>query len=105
MRVDQLKTAVLPGCREFGVRRLDAFGSVARGEETSSSDLDLLVEFDDPDRTPAGRYFGLLHFLEDTLGCDADLLTVASLRNPYFRERVLAERVPIDEGRSPGAPP
>ena len=50
MRIDEIKNAVLPGCREFGVRRLDAFGSVARDEATPSSDIDLLVEFDDPDR-------------------------------------------------------
>jgi len=80
------------------VRRLDAFGSVARGEETASSDIDLLVEFDDPDRNPAKRFFGFLHSLEDTLGCEVDLLTIEGLRNPYFKKRVLQERVPIYEG-------
>ena len=98
MRIDEIKNAVLPACREFGVRRLDAFGSVAHGEGTPSSDIDLLVEFDDPDRNPAKRFFGFLHFLEDTLGCEVDLLTIDSLRNPYFRRRVLGERVPIYEG-------
>jgi hypothetical protein len=98
MKIDEIKRAVLPACREFGVRRLDAFGSLARGEGTPSSDIDLLVEFDDPDRNPAKRFFGFLHVLEDTLGCAVDLLTVQSLRNPYFRKRVLRERVPIYEG-------
>ena len=98
MRIDAIKRAVLPACREFGVRRLDAFGSVARAEGTPSSDIDLLVEFDDPDRNPAKRFFGFLHFLEDTLGCDVDLLTIEGLRNPYFRKRVLRERVLIYEG-------
>ena len=98
MRIDEIKNAVLPACREFGVRRLDAFGSVARGEGAPSSDIDLLVEFDDPDRNPAKRFFGFLHFLEDTLGCEVDLLTINSLRNPYFKRRVLGERVPIYEG-------
>jgi len=98
MRIDEIKNAVLPACREFGVRRLDAFGSVVRGEGSPSSDVDLLVEFDDPDSNPAKRFFGFLHFLEDTLGCKVDLLTLESLRNPYFRKRVLRERVPIYEG-------
>jgi len=98
MGIDEIKNAVLPACREFGVRRLDAFGSVARGEETASSDIDLLVEFDDPDRNPAKRFFGFLHSLEDTLGCEVDLLTIEGLRNPYFKKRVLQERVPIYEG-------
>ncbi|MCK5802981.1 MAG: nucleotidyltransferase family protein [Lentisphaeria bacterium] len=98
MNIVEIKNAVLPACREFGVRRLDAFGSVARGTTSSSSDVDLLVEFDAPDRSPAKRFFGLLHRLEDTLGCDVDLLTSTSLKNPYFRKRVLSERVPIYEG-------
>ena len=89
MRIDEIRNAVLPACREFGVRRLDAFGSVARGEGTHSSDIDLLVDFDDPDRNPAKRFFGFLHFLEDTLGCNVDLLTTGSLRNPYFKKRIL----------------
>ena len=98
MGIDEIKSAVLPACREFGVRRLDVFGSVARGDGTSASDLDFLVEFDSPDRNPARRFFGLLHFLEDTFGCKVDLLTINSLRNPYFRKRVLKERAPIYEG-------
>jgi hypothetical protein len=98
MSIDDIKKAVLPACREFGVRRLDVFGSFARGGASLSSDVDLLVEFDEPDRSPAKRFFGLLHRLEDTLGCDVDLLTSGSLRNPYFRTRVMSERVPLYEG-------
>ena len=35
-------------CREYRVRRLDVFGSAARGDfDEESSDVDLLVEFGD----------------------------------------------------------
>ena len=97
MRFEEMKEAVSPLCREFGVRRLDAFGSTARGMATSSSDVDLLVEFAEPDRNPATRFFGLLHRLEDLFGCHVDLLTTQGLRNPYFRARALSERVPVYE--------
>jgi len=98
MDLEDIRKAALPACREFNVKRLDAFGSVARGAATRSSDVDLLVEFEEPDRNPAKRFFGLLHHLEDALGCEIDLLTANSLRNPYFRARVLKERIPIYEG-------
>ena len=98
MKLEEMRNTVLPACREFGVRRLDVFGSLARGEASRFSDLDVLVEFDSPDRQPAKRFFGLLHFLEDTFGCQVDLLTGESLRNPYFRKRVPSERVSIYEG-------
>ena len=98
MRIEDIKRAVAPACQEFDVKRLDAFGSAARGTSTASSDVDLLVEFREPEIRPARRFFGLLHQLEDSLGCEVDLLTLGSLRNPYFRKRVLGERVPIYEG-------
>jgi predicted nucleotidyltransferase len=98
MQLNQIREAVAPACRDFNVRRLDAFGSVARGTFTDSSDLDLVVEFREPASHPAKRFFGLLHRIEDTLGCEVDLLTLPGLRNPYFRKRVLEQRVPLYEG-------
>jgi hypothetical protein len=98
MRLEDIRRAVAPACRDFNVRRLDAFGSVARGTSTEASDLDLVVEFREPATHPAKRFFGLLHRIEDTLGCEVDLLTLPGLRNPYFRKRVLDERVPLYEG-------
>jgi len=98
MKIEDIKKIVLPACREFNVHRLDAFGSTARGSATLASDVDLIVEFNKPDHRPAKRFFGLLHQLEDALGCEVDLLTMGSLRNPYFKAQVLSERVPIYEG-------
>ncbi|MFH1861988.1 MAG: nucleotidyltransferase domain-containing protein [bacterium] len=97
MTLDEIKNAASSACTEFEVERLYAFGSTARGTTTSTSDIDLLVEFKDPDRAAAKRFFGLLHYLEDTLNCQIDLLTISSLRNPYFKERVLKERITIYE--------
>ena len=98
MTLEEIKRVALPACREFKVKRLDVFGSIARGQETGDSDIDLLVEFEEPDKHPSKRFFGLLHHLEDTLGREVDLLTVNSLRNPYLRRRVLKERMKIYEG-------
>jgi predicted nucleotidyltransferase len=98
MRLEEIKRIAVPACREFGVRRLDLFGSLARGEGVSGSDVDLLVEFEEPALNPSKRFFGLLHRLEDALGCEVDLLTLSGLRNPYFRRRVLKERVNIYGG-------
>ena len=98
MTVEEIRQAAVPACRKFDVKRLDLFGSLARGEAESSSDVDLLVEFRDSDQKPSKRFFGLLHYLEDVLKCEVDMLTIAGLRNPYFRRSVLRERVNIYEG-------
>jgi predicted nucleotidyltransferase len=98
MTLEEIKQVAVPACKEFKVKRLDLFGSLARGEGTTASDVDLLVEFEEPELHPSKRFFGLLHYLEDALGCEVDLLTVSGLQNPYFRRRVLKERVNIYGG-------
>ena len=75
---------------QFGVKSLALFGSVARDQAFSTSDVDLLVEFD----RPVGLFglFALQEFLENLLGCHVDLGTPDSLK-PRLREEVLSERV------------
>ena len=78
--------------KQFGVKSLLLFGSVARDEATSSSDVDMLVEFD----RPVG-YFGLFalqDYLEKLLGCSVDLGTTDSLK-PYIKERVMGELIRV----------
>jgi predicted nucleotidyltransferase len=98
MTLEEIRAAAAPACAELRVKRLDVFGSLARGEAGPDSDVDLLVEFEEPSRQLHRRYFCLLHRLEDTLGRKIDLLTLSSLQNPYFRRRVFRERTPIYGG-------
>ncbi len=80
---------LLPIVRErFGVRELAVFGSVARGEATAASDLDVLVDFDGP--ATFDRFMGLKVFLEDSFGTKVDLVTRPALK-PRIRDRILAE--------------
>ena len=74
--------------RKLGVKSLDLFGSVARDEARPDSDVDFLVEFNQP-----GGFFQLLrvqYYLEDTLGCSVDLGTQDALRE-YLREPVVKD--------------
>jgi predicted nucleotidyltransferase len=98
MTLEEIKKYATPACNEYRVKSLYLFGSLARGDSSADSDIDLLVEFENPDLQLSKRFFGLLHYLEDVLGRDVDLLTVNSLKNPYFREKVLKEKVNIYEG-------
>jgi len=84
-REDILRTVTRHGA--YNVR---IFGSVARGEADSKSDIDLLVDME------AGRSLldlsGLLIDLEDLLGCNVDVVTERGLRD-RIRERVLKEAI------------
>lgn len=76
-------------CRRHGVRRLEVFGSSTTGRfDPERSDVDLLVEFDSDPLHLFDRYFGLKESLEALLGRRVDLVTVGSLRNPYFIQAV-----------------
>ena len=77
---------------EYGVQSLSLFGSVARNEARTESDIDLLVEFN----RPTG-YFGLLRlqeYLQELLGNAVDLGTPNSLR-PALRARIQKDVVRV----------
>ena len=65
--------------RRLGVKSLRLFGSVARGEATEASDVDLLVAFDGPP-TFSG-FMNLKIYIEDLLGVRVDLVTETGLRD------------------------
>ena len=75
--------------RRFGVRSLGLFGSVARGESTTASDLDFLVELDP---ISFDAYMDLQAFLENLFGCPVDLVLANTLK-PRLREPILSETI------------
>jgi hypothetical protein len=65
---------------------LEIFGSATREDfDPERSDLDFLVEFQDPDRPGiADRFMGLAEGLERIFNHKVDLVTKRSLKNPIF---------------------
>lgn len=85
---DEIKAIV---ARHQG-RSVAVFGSVARGDETPGSDIDLLVELE-----PGTRPFAILALgadLEEALGVKVDVGTPQTLRE-RVRAEVLAEAIPL----------
>ena len=81
-------------CRRYGVKRLELFGSAARGEdfEPGRSDIDFLVEFDPEQASTLAEYFDLRRELSELLGHPVDLVAPAALENPYLRASVNRNR-------------
>jgi len=94
--VEERRAEIEALCRQFHVRRLDLFGSAARGDRddgrsfnAETSDLDFVVVF--APQPYGGRYrayFGLKEALEKLLGRRVDLLTAESIQNPYLKESI-----------------
>ena len=75
---------------QFAVKSLAVFGSVARGEATERSDVDILVEFNRP--IGLFEFIRLKYCLENLIGYKIDLVTPDALR-PAMRKTILSEAV------------
>jgi len=83
---------ILRIAEKHGARNVRVFGSVARGEADSKSDIDLLVEF--KRGTTLLGHAALVQELEDLLGVRVDVVSERGLRD-RVRERVMREAVAI----------
>ena len=86
-RISEEIEAIRALCEEYGVARLDLFGSATTVTfDPERSDLDFLVEYDpDTDLGPwMKRHFELQRRLSALLGFPVDLVMTGGFRNPYF---------------------
>ena len=88
----QKRQEILRIANRYGARRVRVFGSVAKGQTRTGSDVDFLVELD------SGRSLrdlsNLILDLQQLLGCHVDVVEPHTL-HWYVRDRVLAEAVPL----------
>ena len=92
LRVDQGKLEEI--CRQNGVEFLGIFGSVAKGEDTPDSDVDVLVRFGENGVKGLMGMVAMERQLGEVFGKKVDLVTRDFL-SPYFREDILAGVKPI----------
>ncbi|MBM4395593.1 MAG: nucleotidyltransferase family protein [Deltaproteobacteria bacterium] len=78
----------------YGIRSLDLFGSVARGEAGPGSDVDILVAFAPGERVGLFRFLRLKETLERLLGRPVDLVTRDAIK-PRMRAAILQELVHV----------
>ena len=83
---------ILAVASNHGAHHVRVFGSVARGETTPASDIDLLVEFE-PSRSLLD-HAALVDDLELLLGRKVDVVSAKALK-PELRDHILREAVPL----------
>jgi uncharacterized protein len=93
-------------CRRYRVKRLDLFGSAARGAfHHDSSDLDFIVSFEGAgERGYATRYYEFAESLEALFDRHVDLLTERMIGSPSFRQEIQQARETVYEQGSEKAP-
>ncbi|HOX38209.1 MAG TPA: nucleotidyltransferase domain-containing protein [Candidatus Brocadiia bacterium] len=82
-------------CREYGVARLEVFGSAADDSfDPETSDIDFLVEYEQGRNLGPwlADYFALRDALQKLLGTSVDLVMAGASRNRYFIEEMNKSR-------------
>jgi hypothetical protein len=75
----------------YGMTSMSLFGSVARGEQTEGSDVDVLVDMPATLRGVGGAN----DYLEDLLGCHVDMIRNHNRLTPFFRKQVERDGITI----------
>lgn len=90
-RVEARRSAVIATADRYGAHNVRLFGSLARGDHTDTSDVDLLVDFDDG----VGLFAvaRLVAELEQLLESHVDVVSSGSLRP--WDDDVLDEAIPL----------
>ncbi len=83
--IAQHRSGISAICQRYRIRRLEVFGSAARGDDfnPASSDADFLVEFASDAQPDLETFFGAKADLEKLLGRGVDLVEPGAVRNPY----------------------
>ncbi len=90
--VQAKRAEILQLAAQYGASNVRLFGSVARNEARSDSDVDFLIDLE-RDWSLLDR-IALIQDLEDLLGRKVDVVTAKGLRE-YFRDRILGEAIPL----------
>ncbi len=77
---------------KFKVKTIGVFGSYVRGEQKCNSDVDVLVEFEEP--VGLFEFMKLENHLSDLLGLKVDLVSKKALK-PYIGEHIMQEVIMI----------
>lgn len=88
--LELLRAYKVQSAARYGVRRLGIFGSVARGEQTEQSDVDICYEGDAPSLLTLER---IRSELECLLGSPVDLIRIRERMNSRLKQRILKESI------------
>ena len=92
--IDEIRKKAVPILKKCGVIKAAVFGSVARGEDTPESDIDMLVQLDPDRKMGLMGFVGLEQELESALRKKVDLGTYNSV-NKLLKDRIMKEKISI----------
>jgi len=80
LSIDELRKSILPVVNEFNINKIIIFGSYARGEQTQTSDIDIII--DSGGRLKGLAFFGLVRKISNALPVPVDVFELSEVNNP-----------------------
>ena len=78
----------------YGVEEIGIFGSVARGDSSANSDIDIAIELNHTVPVGLFEFAGIQFYLEDLLGKKVDLVIKTGIK-PIIRNRILNQLIVV----------
>lgn len=91
MNKNNIEKIILPTLKKYGIVKASLFGSFARNEKKTDSDIDLLIEFDVNETRSLLDLIALEQELSDILNRKVDVLTYDSI-HPLLKNTIMNEQ-------------
>jgi len=81
--------------QQFHVSKIGLFGSYARNEQTISSDIDLIVDFEENTEDLFDIKIGISRFFKENLNLEVDICREKYIK-PRYKNRIIKETIYVD---------
>ena len=95
--LEEIRAKAVPIAKKYGVKKLSLFGSYARGEADSQSDLDFLYDSGKGKIKSAFDYIDFIYDLEGEFGCHVDAVSIG-IRDKKFLSEIQQDEVILYAG-------
>jgi len=98
LSLTELRLRLRPLCEKHPIRKLEVFGSAARGQVTATSDVDLLATLDETVPVSTAELLEMAGEAEELVGRPVDFLLRSSLEkspNRFARDHILSTAVQV----------
>lgn len=88
--INILRDYMVQNASKYSITRMGIFGSVARGEQTEDSDVDVYLETSKP------SMFALVHIKDDLqtlFGCNVDIVRLRDHMDSFLKNRIEKEGI------------
>lgn len=92
MEIEEIKNVIVPILIRHHIKRAGIFGSIAKGNATAESDIDILVELGE--KISLLEFVGLKYELEDLLGKKVDLVEYQAVK-PRLKNQIMSDEIRI----------